>query len=312
MVKMHKKRMGNRLSRQKLKTYLPYYVMLIPGMIYYLIYKFYPMYGATIAFKDFSMKEGITGSPFADPWYKHFQTFFQSPFCKDLLVNTVVISLMKILLGTFSAILLALLLNECRKMWLKRFAQTVTYMPYFLSWVVVYGITFAFFSEGSGVINKGLQQLGIDTVPFLTSNEYFRGILYGTSIWHNVGYSAIIYLASIASIDPQLYEAAAVDGAGRFRRIWHITLPGIRSTIITLFIINIGNILNAGFDQIFVMYNPQVYQSADIIDTWVYRTGLVGMQFELASAVGLFKSALGFFLVYFTNSLARRWGEGIW
>ncbi len=302
----------NKRIRQKAKKFLPYYVMLLPGLIYYAIYKFFPMYGAVIAFKDFNMKDGITKSPFANPWYKHFATFFQSPYCTDLLRNTIVISFTKILLNAFTAILLALILNECRKMWVKRFAQTVTYMPYFLSWVVIYGITFAFFSEGSGIVNKAFQAMGMDTIPFLTSNNWFRKIIYGTSIWHGVGYSAIIYLASIAAIDTQLYEAAAVDGAGRLRRIWHITLPGIRSTIITLFIINIGNILNAGFDQIFVMYNEQVYESADIIDTWVYRTGLVGMRFELASAVGLFKSVFGFFLVYITNKLAQKWGEGIW
>lgn len=303
---------AKRLSLQKVRSHIPYYIMLLPGIIYFIIYKFYPMYGAVIAFKDFNMLDGILKSPWADPWYKHFATFFNSPYCVELLTNTLEISLVKIILGTFSAIILALLVNECRKSWLKKIVQTVSFMPYFLSWVVIYGIAFAFFSEGSGIINKVIEMLGGEAIPFFTSNSYFRYVLYGTHVWHGVGYSAVVYLASIVSIDTELYEAATVDGAGRLRRIWHITLPGIRSTIITLFIINIGNILNAGFDQIFVMYNEQVYSSADIIDTWVYRTGLVGMNYELGSAVGLFKSVLGFFLVYITNRLARKWGEQLW
>lgn len=309
MTKQIKKK---RLSSTKLKSYIPYYLMLLPSMIYYAIYKFYPMYGAMIAFKDFNMKAGIVASPMANPWYKNFKTFFDSPYWIELLRNTVVISVSKLILGTISAILLALILNECTHSKLKRFVQTISYMPHFLSWVVIYGIAFAFLSEGSGIINKLLIEMGFSSIPFFTSPSYFRGVLYATNIWKNTGYSAIIYLATIASIDPELYEVAKVDGASRLRRIWHVTLPGLRGTIITLLIINIGHVLDAGFDQIFVMYNEQVYSVADIIDTWVYREGLIGMNFELGSAVGLLKSILGLVLVVLTNKLGKKWSANIW
>lgn len=289
-----------------------FYIMLLPGLIFFFLFAYKPMYGAIIAFKDFNVGDGIAASPWADPWYKHFEQFFNSPFSSQIINNTIVISSIKIFLGTFCSIILALLLNECQSQFYKRLVQTVTYMPYFLSWVVVAGIAFAFFSEGSGIVNKLIVRFGGTAIPFLTSNNYFRGILYGTNIWRNMGYSAIIYLASIAGIGEELYEAARVDGAGRFRRIWHITLPGIRSTIVMLLIINIGTVLNAGFDQVFAMYNEQVYQTADIIDTWVYRRGILSMDFEIASAVGLLKSVFGFVLVFCANQIARRWDESIW
>ncbi|MDL2233189.1 ABC transporter permease subunit [Ruminococcaceae bacterium OttesenSCG-928-L11] len=289
-----------------------YYIMLLPGLIYFAIFKFAPMYGVIISFKDFRMNSGITNSPFASPWYKHFLDFFSSPFWGELLANTIAISMSKLLLGTLFALLLALILNECRSSLLRRTVQTITYMPHFFSWVVVYGIVYIFVSENSGIVNRFLNELTGSTIPFLTSPRYFRSVLYVSHIWKGMGYSSIVYLSAMASIDMNLYEAALVDGAGRFRRIFHITLPGIRSTIIMLLILNIGNILNAGFDQIFVMYNSQVYSVADIIDTWVYRAGLQEMRFSLAAAVGLFKSVIGFIMVFGTNKLAKIWEEGIW
>ncbi|WP_248927497.1 ABC transporter permease [Paenibacillus hamazuiensis] len=289
-----------------------FYAMLLPGVIYYVIFRYIPMYGVIIAFKDFNMMEGIVGSSWADPWYKHFQAFYESPYFSQLLTNTLLISFYKLIFGMFPPILMALLLNECRVRWFKSLIQTLTYMPHFLSWVIILGILIALFSQNSGIVNRWIVEAGGQSIPFLTSTDYFRSILVGSEIWQNIGWGAIIYLAAIAGIDPTLYEAARVDGASRLNMIWHITLPGIRSVIVMLLILKLGHIMDAGFDQIYILYNIQVYPVADILDTWVFRTGLQQLNFSLASAVGLFKSAIGLALVLISNRLARRWGEGIW
>lgn len=288
------------------------YLMLLPGILYYSIYKYGPMFGAVIAFKDFNIGQGIWHSPWADPWYKHLRYFYESPYFLKLLGNTLLISLYKLLWGIPPGILFAVLLNEIRQAAFKRVVQTVTYLPHFLSWVIVYGMLLVLLSERTGLVNVWLRENFDFTIPFLTSNEWFRSVLVGSEVWKEFGWNAIIYLAAIAAIDPSLYEAARVDGAGRLRLIWHVTLPGIRSVIILLLIIRLGNILEAGFDQIFIMYNVQVYPVADIIDTFVFRTGLEQFNFSLASAVGLFKSVIGLILVVAANHLARRWGDGIW
>lgn len=288
------------------------YIMLLPGIAYYLVFKYAPMYGVVIAFKDFNILDGILGSPWAEPWNKHFLAFFESPYFYQLLRNTILISVYKLIFGIFPPIIMAILLNECRVRWFKSLVQTLTYMPHFLSWVIIYGILIALLSQTSGLINHWIKLLGGEAIPFMTSTTYFRSILVGSEIWQNLGWGAIIYLAAMSGIDPTLYEAARVDGASRLRMIWHITLPGIRSVIIMLFILNLGHILDAGFGQIYVLYNLQVYPVADIIDTWVFRTGLHQLNFSLASAVGLFKSAIGLVLVLISNKIARRWGEGIW
>lgn len=306
-----KKTLGERFYHS-LKKYWPYYLMLIPGIIWYAIFCYAPMYGVTLAFKDFKMKKGIMGSPWSEPLLKNFMEFFSSPYAGRLLRNTLVMSLTKIVSAKIAAVGLALILNECRKSWYKRIVQTISYMPHFLSWVVIYGIVYLFCSESQGYINKVIRAMGGSTVPFLSSNEYFRPLIYISNLWKGTGYSTIIYLASMTAIDPTLYEAAQVDGAGRLRRIWHITLPGIRSTFIMLTIISVGSILSAGFDQVYVFYNELVYETGDIIDTYVYRAGLEEMRFSLSTAVGLFKNFIGFFLVWGTNRLAQRWGEGIW
>jgi putative aldouronate transport system permease protein len=288
------------------------YVMLIPGMIYYLIYKYVPMYGVIIAFKDFDMLEGILRSDWADPWFKHFQRFFDSPYALELIRNTILISLYKLVFGTAPPIMLALVLNECRVRWYKSLVQTLSYMPHFLSWIIIYGIAIILLSQDSGIINRWIVEAGGKPIAFLTSTDWFRSVLVGTEVWQNLGWGAIIYLAAIAGIDPTLYEAARVDGASRMRMIWHITLPGIRHVIILLLILRLGHILDAGFEQIYIFYNIHVYPVADILDTWVFRTGLEQLNFSLASAVGLFKSAIGLLLVLGSNALAKRWGQNIW
>ncbi|MGI2295076.1 ABC transporter permease [Paenibacillus sp. GXUN7292] len=297
---------------RRIWQYRALYLMLLPGIVYYILFKYLPMYGVIISFKDFRIMDGIMASPWADPWNKHFLTFFESPYFYQLLRNTILISVYKLIFGIVPPILMAILLNECRVRWFKSLVQTLTYMPHFLSWVIIYGILIALLSQTSGLVNTWIKDITGSTIPFLTSPSYFRSLLVTSEIWQNLGWGAIIYLAAMSGIDTTLYEAARVDGASRLRMIWHITLPGIRSVIVMLFILNLGYIMDAGFGQIYVLYNLQVYSVADIIDTWVFRTGLQQMNFSLASAVGLFKSVIGLVLVLTSNRIAKKWGEGIW
>lgn len=289
-----------------------FYLMLLPGLIYFVIYKYMPMYGVIIAFKDFNIMDGIVNSSWADPWYKHFKAFYDSPYFTELITNTVLISFYKLIFGIVPPIIFALLLHECRLMWYKRIVQTLSYMPHFLSWVIIYGILLAFLSESTGLLNRWLSDVGVGPINFLTSLDWFRTVLVGSDIWQNMGWGAIIYLAGMSGINPEYYEAARVDGASRLRMIWHITLPGIRNLIILLFILQLGRFMDAGFEQIYILYNVQVYPVADIIDTWVFRVGLQQMNFSLGAAVGLFKSIIGLVLVLGSNKLANRWGGGIW
>ncbi|ULL16442.1 sugar ABC transporter permease [Paenibacillus sp. H1-7] len=288
------------------------YFMLLPGLIYYIIFKYIPMYGIIIAFKDFNFSDGILFSGWADPWYKYFKMFYESPYFTQVMSNTFIISFYKLIFGIVPPIIFAVLLNECRVRWFNSFIQTLTYMPHFFSWVIIYGILLALLSENSGLVNQWIKDSGGSPINFLTSTELFRGVLVGSEIWKDLGWGAIIYLAAMTGIDPTLYEAAKVDGAGRFRMIWHITLPGIRSVMVMLLILKLGHILDAGFDQIYILYNVQVYPVADILDTWVFRTGLQQLNFSLAAAVGLLKSFVGMILILLSNRLAKQWGENIW
>ena len=311
---MHKLERKNGQKRQRalrlLGKYWPYYLMMLPGLVYFALLKYAPMYGVLIAFKDFKIKKGIWGSPWVG--LQNFRTFFTSTYCSRLIGNTLIISFTKLVLSSFMSVFFALLLNECTKRRFKRLVQTVSYMPHFLSWVIIYGIVYLFCSESAGYINRIVRMLTGSTIPIMTSNTYFRGLLYFTELWKNTGYASIIYMSVIVGIDPGLYEAATIDGASRWQRIVHITLPAIRSTFIMLTIMNISKIMNAGFDQIYVFYSPQVYQTGDIIDTYVYRAGLEEMRYGLSTAVGLFKNVIGFTLVFTTNRIAQKWGEGLW
>lgn len=290
-----------------------FYLMLLPCLVWYIIFKYVPMYGVVIAFKDYNLVEGVLKSSWADPWYTHFKYFFNSPYFSQLLTNTLLISLYKLIFGIVPPIILAILFFECRIVWVKRWVQTISYMPHFLSYVIIYGIAIALLSESSGLFNRWIVEGGGQAIPFLNSESWFRSVLVTTDIWKDMGWGAIIYLATMSGIDPTLYEASRVDGASRLRCIWHITLPGIRNVFILLLILRLGGILDAGFDQIFIFYNVRVLPVADIIDTWVYRTGVEQINFSLATAVGLFKSVIGFGLVLGSNQLAKRWGGGgIW
>ncbi len=283
------------------------YVMLLPALVLLLVFRFYPMWGILIAFKDYKFAEGILGSPWVG--WGNFQTFFASRNAWNIIRNTVFISLGKIILGQIAAILFALMLNEVRNRAFKRLTQTATTLPHFLSWVIVGGIMIQVLST-SGPVNQLLKEIGLPAVRFLGNPNVFPWTLILSDVWKGFGFGAVIYLAALTSINPELYEAAAVDGAGRFARLRFITLPGILSTIVLMSCLSLGNILNAGFDQVLVLYNPSVMRTGDIIDTYVFRVGLVGqgglLNFGLAAAVGLLKSVAGFFLIVLSYWLAGK------
>lgn len=286
------------------------YLLIAPGLLYILLFRYGPMYGIIVAFQNYNGFKGITGSEWVG--FKWFQAFFEGPDFWRLMRNTLTLSLLKIVFGMLPDMAMAVLLNEVRKRWFKRIVQTFTYMPHFLSWIIIYGIVLAFLSTSSGLVNHWLKDWGFDPIPFLTSNDWFRWILVSSDIWKDLGWGAIIYLAAISAIDPQLYEAAVMDGAGKARQMWHITLPGIRNIFILMLTLRLGSVLDAGFTQIFAMYNPLVYDSVDIIDTWVYRAGIVENKVSLATAVGLFKSVVGLILVVSANRVAKRFDSQIW
>ncbi|MDF2725416.1 MAG: sugar transporter permease [Paenibacillus sp.] len=291
-----------------------YYLLILPGLLYFLVFQYIPMYGIVIAFKDIAPFEGVRGI-FTSEWvgFKHFRTFADSYYFWDLLRNTLLISFYRLLFGFPAPILLALLINEVRSLAFKRIVQTVSYLPHFISMVVLAGLITTLLSVDGGIINAVLQKLGFEPIYFLGDKHYFRSMLVASGIWKEVGWGTIIYLAAISGIDPQLYEAAIVDGAGRFRQVIHITLPGILFIVVIMFIFAAGNLLNAGFEQIFLLYSPPVYEVADIIDTYVYRKGLLEMQYSFATAVGLFKSVIALALLLGTNFLAKKLNqEGIW
>ena len=285
------------------------YLMILPGILYFLIFRYYPMYGAVLAFKDYSVPDGIFGSPWVG--LDNFRQVFNSTYFTNILTNTLLISAYRFFFALPAGIILALLLNEVRIGWFKKSVQTVTYLPHFLSWVVVYGVLLAMLST-DGLVNQPIQSLGGSPINFLANPDWFRTVLVGSGIWKEAGWSAIIYLAALTSISQELYEAASVDGASRLRRIWDISLPGIIPVVALVSLLSLGNLLSAGFEQVFVMYNPAVYRVGDIVDTWVYRNGIQGFQFSVGAAVGLFKGVIGMVLIVFCNWLARRLtGKGI-
>lgn len=287
--------------------YWDLYLMLLPAMLFIIVYKYVPMYGVVIAFKDFNIMKGIMGSSWVG--FEHFRQLFMFDEFPRVVRNTIIISFMKLVFGFPAPIVIALLLNELMLKRFKRVVQTFTYIPHFISWVVVGGIVIDLLSPSSGIINKVMQSFGFEPVFFMSDGQWFRWILVFSDNWKEAGWGAIIYLAAILGINDELYQAARVDGASRLRQIWHVTLPCIRSTIVILLLLRIGHVFDAGFEQILVMYNAMVYEVADIIDTYVYRVGLGQMQFGLTTAAGLFKSVIGCGLLVLANWMARRMGE---
>jgi len=285
------------------KDEIYYHLMLLPGIILLFIFSIVPMFGIVMAFQKFVPAKGIWGSPFAGLY--NFKLMFTFPDVKVVFFNTIYIALFKIILGLIVPVLFALLLNELTISWFKRVVQTICYLPNFLSWVIL-AVMFSNIFSFSGIINQIVMAFGNEPVLFLASNRWFRPILIGTDVWKGFGYGAIIYLAAITNIDMNLYEAADIDGASRLQKVWYITLPGIKATIVLMATLALGNVLNAGFEQIFTMYSPIVYQTSDIIDTYVYRMGLVKLQFSFGTAVGLLKSAVSFLLIILSYKLADR------
>lgn len=307
--------------RQPLSRYLRHnydlYLLLLPSLIFVLIFHIAPMYGIMIAFKDYNMFL-VKGSPMMSilesPWvgFKYFEQVFAKADFWNVFRNTLVISIYKIIFCFPLPIIFAVFLNEVRSVRFQKGLQLVVYMPHFLSWVVVSGIFISLLGS-TGVVNNLITSLGGEPVGFLMDTGKFRGILVISDAWKELGWSSIIYFSAIAGLDQECYEAAEVDGASRMQKIWYITVPGLMPTVILMLIIRVGNIMNAGFDQIFVMYNPPVYEVADIIGTYVYRMGLGKLDFSTGTAVGLFNSVIGMILVLSSNLIARRvTGKGIW
>ena len=282
------------------------YLLLILPMLYYLIFRYIPIYNAQIAFKDFFALKGVEDSPWVG--LQHFETFFKSFYFNELIVNTIVFSTAKLILGLPIAITLALAIHESRFLFFRALVQTVTYLPHFLSWVIMLGLLLAILSPSSGMINDGLKAVGGSPIPFMTSPAWFRQVVVISEIWKDTGWSTILYLAALLGINPDLYEAAAVDGASRWRRIWHISLPGIIPVVVLVTLLRLGNILDAGFNQVFVLYSVPVYSVGDIIDTWVYRS-VLDLQFSIGTAVGLFKGVIGLILILVANSSAKKFAE---
>ncbi|MDF2503146.1 ABC transporter permease subunit [Clostridium sp.] len=288
---------------KKRKDQLSYHLMLTPGMIFLILFSFIPMLGIIMAFQNYIPAKGILGSPWVG--LENFKYMLEIPDSARILGNTLIIAIGKIVLGTIIPITFALLLNEIRLMWAKKTIQTIVYLPHFLSWAVLAAVVVNIF-DLNGPINGFLGLFGIKSTMFLVSNHWFRPILIGTDVWKEFGYGSIVYLAALTGIDPGLYEAASIDGANRLKQLIHVTLPGIMPIIMLMIAMNLGNILNAGFDQVFNLYNPIVYQTGDIIDTYVYRVGLVGMQYSFATAVGLLKSVVGCILLLSANKLSKK------
>lgn len=280
------------------------YFLMAPTLIYFVVFKYGPLWNAQIAFKDFKPLLGVMGSPWVG--LKHFETFINSFYFTELMTNTIVFSVAKLLLGLPIAVLCAIALHETWLVKYRTFVQTMIYLPHFLSWVIMFGVLLVILSPGNGLLNAIIERFGGEPIPFLTSPNHFRWVVILSDIWKETGWSTILYLAALLAISPDLYEAAAVDGATPLQRIWYISLPGILPVIVLVTLLRMGHILEAGFNQIFVLYSVPVYSVGDILDTWVYRQGVLQFQFSLATAVGFFKGAIGLVLILVSNRVAKR------
>jgi len=287
------------------------YLMLLLPMVYFIIFKYIPMYGTIIAFKEYNPFQGV----FKSEWigFDAFKEIFgMSDFYKAL-KNTFMLNLFDLVMGFPAPIILAIIINEIKANWFKRTAQTLLYLPHFLSWVIIGGIVLQVFSPSTGIVPSLIKSMGFESIDFLTDKWNWLFTYVGVGIWQSAGWGMIIYLAAISGISPELYEAAEVDGAGRLRRIWHITLPALKPTIIVLLILNVGKIAMIGFDRPYIIGNAQVYDFSEVISTFVYKVGIQSYRYTIATAIGLFQSVVGMILIIITNFIARKSGEqGIW
>lgn len=300
---------GQRFLRM-LVDYRYLHLMVIPGLLFFLVFKYVPMYGIIIAFKNYKGAAGGFSAIMSAPWIglKNFETFFHSLYCKRVFKNTIYLSMLRLLFSFPAPILLALLINEIRQNWFKRTVQTITYMPYFLSWVVVAGLLNTMLSPDNGAINTVIKMSGGQPIYFLTSKQWFRPILIISEIWKNIGYGSIVYLAAITSIDQEQYEAARVDGANKLQQIWYVTLPALSEIIAIMLILQVGKMFDDNFDQIFNLYSPSVYEVADVFETYVYRNGIQQSKFSYSAAVGLVKSVLALVMIMLSNKASRKLG----
>jgi len=289
----------------KKKNNLSLHLMMLPAMIFLIIFSYIPMAGIIIAFQKFNPAKGLFGN---NTWVglDNFKYIFSLPSTRQVIINTLCLSIVKIVLGTILAIGVALLLNECRQHFLKKSVQTMIYFPHFISWIILAGILRNLLSPTSGVVNQIIEMFGGQPVYFLGDNRYFRAVLIITDLWKGFGYNSIVYLAAITGIDNSLYEAAAIDGAGRWKQTLHVTIPGMSVIIILMMVLNIGNLLNAGFDQVFNLYSTAVYETGDIIDTLVYRLGLEQGQLAASTAAGLLKSIVSLVLISVSYFIADK------
>ncbi|GIO61054.1 sugar ABC transporter permease [Paenibacillus cineris] len=288
-------------------------LMVIPALILIFIFSYIPMYGVLMAFQDYNIFNGFWDSPWVG--FKHFSMFFHAPEFWTILRNTIIISLLKFGIGFPAPIILALMLNEVRQMFFKRVVQTISYLPHFLSWVIVAGFAMSILSTDNGSLNILLQKLHLikEPIGFLGQAEYFWGIIVSTSVWKEIGFNSIVYLAAIAGINPSLYEAASIDGAGRVKQVFMITIPSIMPVVVIFMILAIGNLLSAGFEDILLLgANPVLRDVASVIDTYVYRVGITNQRYSYATAVGLFKAVISVGLLTFANYFARRSGNSLW
>lgn len=280
------------------------YLILLPFIIWYAVFMFKPMYGMVIAFKDYSLFRGISGSEWVG--LKNFKDFLTSPEFYVTLKNTLMLNVYSLLLEFPFAILLALMLNEVKNKYFKTIVQTASFIPYFIAIVVATGITVNILSPSTGVVNVFLEKLGFERVYFLAKPEFFRGIFTGFNMWKTAGFNAVIYLAALTAVDEQLYEAAKIDGANKFQQLRHITIPAIIPTIVVMLVLKVGSMLNVAFETVLLLYQPATYETADVISTYVYRTGMLMQDFGLATAVGLFNAVVGFILVYSANRWSKK------
>lgn len=283
------------------------YLFLLPAVVYFLVFNYFPMYGVQIAFKDFSPVLGITGSPWIG--FQHFDRFFHSYYFTRLLRNTLYLSLYSLIVSFPIPVILALAFNEIRSERMKKAVQTISYAPHFISVVVMVGVLNLFFSQSNGLINKILVDLGMEKIPFLTSSHTFPHMYVWSGIWQNTGWNAIIYIAALTGIDSQLHEAAQVDGASRWQRILHINLPGILPTVTIMFIMNAGKLMNMGFEKIFLMQNQQNIEASQVIATFVYQSGLLNADYGFAAAIGLFNNVINVIMLLIVNKMSQKLSE---
>lgn len=300
----------NRFKTRRWKRSIPLLILFIPVILYYVVFKFLPMVGVIMAFQDYNIRDGFFESPFVG--LKYFDMIFSTPATLQVIKNTLFLGITRFLLGIPFPILLALMLNEIKREGFKKFTQTCVYLPHFLAWTIVGGMVINLFSQDTGIVNTIVKFFTGDSYPFLYNETSWLMIYFGSGIWKETGFAAIIYLAALTGVDTELYDAAAIDGASRVKQIIHVTFPAILPTIVINMILSVGNSVNVGFDQIYVLTNPTVNNISDVISTYVYRVGLEQMQFSLTSAMGLFQSVLGMVLVLITNRLAKRVDVSLW